>query len=221
MAGMTAPESAPVGPVGRGPLPPDDAGRLDAVRAFFAARAATWDTRFGEDLPAYEAAVAEAGFAPGGLVADIGCGTGRALPALRAAVGPAGGVVALDVTPQMLAEVRARGRDAAAAPLLADATRLPIADGVLAGVFAAGYVSHLPDPVLGLRELARATRPGGVLALFHPSGRAALAARHRRVLAPDEPLAPAVLGPLLAASGWALEVYDDAADRFYARASRA
>lgn len=30
-------------------------------RAFFGARAATWDTRFGDDLPAYAAAVAEAG----------------------------------------------------------------------------------------------------------------------------------------------------------------
>jgi hypothetical protein len=34
--------------------------------------------------------------------ADIGCATGRALPALRAAVGPAATVLGLDVTPEML-----------------------------------------------------------------------------------------------------------------------
>jgi ubiquinone/menaquinone biosynthesis C-methylase UbiE len=79
-----------------------DTERLRTTRSFFASRAATWDSRFGDDLPAYTAAVAEAGLARGGLVVDLGCGTGRALPALREATGPAGTVLALDATPEML-----------------------------------------------------------------------------------------------------------------------
>src|SRR5690242_17741167 len=85
-----------------------DAERLRGTRAFFASRAAGWDVRFGDDLPAYAAAVAESELPRGGVVVDLGCGTGRALPALRAAVGPAGTVLALDATPEMLYAAAAR-----------------------------------------------------------------------------------------------------------------
>ncbi|MEN3614995.1 hypothetical protein AAH979_36370 [Plantactinospora sp. ZYX-F-223] len=41
-------------------------------------------------LPAYAAAVAQVRPPAGGVAVDVGCGTGRTLPALRHAVGPAG-----------------------------------------------------------------------------------------------------------------------------------
>ena len=72
------------------------------TQAFFAVRATTWDTKFGDDMPAYAAAVADAEVATGAVAIDVGCGTGRALPALRSAVGPSGCVLGLDVTAQML-----------------------------------------------------------------------------------------------------------------------
>ncbi|MET7420543.1 methyltransferase domain-containing protein [Dactylosporangium sp. NPDC005555] len=186
-------------------------------RAFFGVRAGTWDTKFGDDLPAYAAAVAAAALPPGGIVVDAGCGTGRALPALRAAVGPAGLAIGLDHTPQMLAVARGKGNGGL---VLADAGRLPFASGSVDAVFAAGLVMHLPDPVDGLRELARVTKPGGRLVLFHPTGRAALAARHGRVLRPDDPLAPGPLTATAASSGWHLTTYDDGESRFLALADR-
>jgi SAM-dependent methyltransferase len=193
---------------------------LTESRAFFAAKAPTWDAKFGDELPAYAAAVGEAGLRTGGAVADVGCGTGRALPALRSAVGPTGTVIGIDLTPQMLAEASDRGRDEHASLVIGDACRLPVADGALDGVFAAGLLMHLPDPDAGLRELARVVRAGGRLVLFHPSGRAALAARHGRRLNPDEALAPAPLRRSTAATGWRLDSYDDAAHRFLAIATR-
>jgi SAM-dependent methyltransferase len=87
-------------------------------------------------------------------------------------------------------------------------------------IFAAGLVHHLPDPIAGLTELARVTRPGGTLAIFHPTGRAELAARHGRTLRPGEPMSEERLGPLLAASGWHLNTYEDVPTRFLARATR-
>lgn len=189
-------------------------------RAFFGPRAATWDTKFGDDMPAYAAAIAEAAIPAGATVLDAGCGTGRALPALRGAVGPAGTVIGMDITPQMLAVARATGRARHAVLLLADARRLPLADAGVDAVFAAGLVPHLPDPAAGLAGIARVTRPGGRLVLFHPSGRAALAARHGRTLNSHEPLAEGRLGELLAGAGWRLDTYDDPAHRFFALAIR-
>jgi SAM-dependent methyltransferase len=80
-------------------LPWSHSARLRETRAFFAVRAATWDAKFGEDLPAYAAAVQEAEYRDGDVVADVGCGTGRALPALRAAVGGAGVVLGCSPPP--------------------------------------------------------------------------------------------------------------------------
>ncbi len=190
------------------------------TQAFFACRAANWDMKFGDDLPAYRAAVAEAGIRRGGVAIDVGCGTGRALPPLREAVGPDGAVIAVDLTPEMLAAARPKSGPARAALILADARSLPFADGSADAIFAAGLVNHLPDTEAGLRELARVTRPGGLLVLFHPTGRAALAARHGGALAADEPLAEGVLRRSTVATGWRLTTYDDAPQRFFAVAER-
>ncbi|MCY0941801.1 class I SAM-dependent methyltransferase [Streptomyces antarcticus] len=190
------------------------------VQEFFGARAADWDRKFPGDGPAFATAVAEFGPRPGDRVLDAGCGTGRALPALRAAVGPAGTVLGADLTPQMLAAAQRAGRAAEGALLLADVARLPLRDGSLDGVFAAGLIAHLPDPGANLRELARVVRPGGRLALFHPIGRAALAARHGRALTPQDMRAEPNLRPLLAGSGWDMTSYADEGARFLVLAVR-
>ncbi|MEV7091174.1 class I SAM-dependent methyltransferase [Streptomyces sp. NPDC093085] len=191
------------------------------VREFFGERAARWDARFPDDGPAYAAAVAELGPRPGDAVLDAGCGTGRALPPLRDAVGREGTVLGADLTPEMLTEAVRAGRHRAGRLLLADVARLPVRSGALDAVFAAGLIAHLPHPRENLRELARVVRPGGRLALFHPVGRAALAARQGRRITEDDLRAEHRLGPLLAGSGWRMEAYTDEDTRFLALAVRA
>ncbi|WP_418960928.1 class I SAM-dependent methyltransferase [Streptomyces tritici] len=190
------------------------------VQEFFGARAADWDARFPDDGPAYAAAVAELGLRPGDSVLDAGCGTGRALPPLRAAVGPSGTVIGADLTPEMLTAAVAAGRGEGVHLIRTDVTRLPVRTGALDAVFGAGLISHLPDPAADLRELARTVRQGGRLALFHPVGRAALATRHGRQLTPDDLRAEPNLRPLLAASGWRMERYVDEDDRYLVLAAR-
>ncbi|MFD8419287.1 class I SAM-dependent methyltransferase [Streptomyces sp. NPDC059466] len=190
------------------------------VREFFTARAADWDVRFPDDGPAYAAAAAELGLREGDRVLDAGCGTGRALPPLRAAVGPSGVVIGADLTPAMLTAAVRAGQDRKGRLLLADVAALPLRTGSLDAVFGAGLIAHLPNPEANLRELARVVRPGGTLALFHPIGRAALAARQGRRVTPDDLRAEANLRPLLAGSGWDLTSYADEDARFLALAVR-
>jgi SAM-dependent methyltransferase len=190
------------------------------TRAFFGPRAEDWEDRFPDDGPAFRRAVAELAPGMGGAVADVGCGTGRALPDLRAAVGERGVVLGIDVTVQMLAEAARRGRGTIATLLLADAMALPLPAAALDSVFASGLVAHLPDPVAGLAELARVCRPGGRLALFHPVGRVALAAKQGREVAPEDVRAPDRIRGVLAAGGWRCLSVDDAADRYLALAVR-
>ncbi|MGW3422410.1 class I SAM-dependent methyltransferase [Streptomyces phaeochromogenes] len=190
------------------------------VQEFFGARAADWDTRFPDDGPVYAAAVTELGLREGDRVLDAGCGTGRALPPLRNAVGPSGAVLGVDLTPAMLAAAVRAGRDRDGQLLLADVAGLPLRSESLDAVFAAGLVAHLPNPSENLRELARVAKPGGTLALFHPIGRAALAARQGRRITPDDLRAEPNLRPLLSGSGWRLTSYVDEDSRFLALAVR-
>lgn len=118
------------------------------------------------------------------------------------------------------AAVRA-GRDRNGRLLLADVARLPLRNTSLDAVFGAGLISHLSHPGPDLAELARVVRPGGQLALFHPIGRAALAARHGRRITDDDLRAEPNLRPLLAHSGWQLDSYTDEDARFLALAVRA
>lgn len=190
------------------------------VQEFFAARAAGWDSRFPDDGPAYAAAVGDLGLREGDRVLDAGCGTGRALTPLRAAVGPSGVVVGVDLTPAMLAAAVRAGRDRHGRLMLADVTALPFRSASLDAVFGAGLIAHLPRPKENLRELARVVRPGGTLALFHPIGRAALAARQGRRITPEDLRAEPNLRPMLAGSGWHMTSYMDEDTRFLALAVR-
>lgn len=190
------------------------------VQEFFTARAADWDRKFPDDGPAYAAAVGELGLREGNHVLDAGCGTGRALTPLRAAVGPSGVVVGADLTPAMLEAAVRAGRDRDGRLLLADVAALPLRSESLDAVFGAGLIAHLPRPQENLRELARVVRPGGTLALFHPIGRAALAARQGRQITPEDLRAEPNLRPLLTGSGWRMTSYVDEDDRFLALAVR-
>lgn len=193
---------------------------LAGTRAFFGVRAATWDDRFPDDGPAFAAAIQALAPPAGGIALDLGCGTGRALPYLRTAVGPRGTVIGLDLTPEMLVEAGRRGRPSVASLVLGDASHLPLPDCSSDVVLAAGLLTHLPDSDVGLAEFARVTRLGGRLAIFHPIGRAALADRHGHELRPDDIRAEPAIRSHLAGAGWRLDLVDDGPDRYLVVATR-
>jgi len=108
-----------------------------------------------------------AGFAPGDVVGDIGCGLGTTTNLLRAKNIRAVGV---DVDLDALA--------GSETPFVAaDAVLLPFADASLDGLIAECVLSTLADPARALAEWRRVLKPGGRLALSDVYSRAAAGGR--------------------------------------------
>lgn len=106
----------------------------------------------------------------GTRVLDFGAGTG----ATSAAILPTGAlVIAADLSPDMLAVDRATRPPAVAA----DAYALPVREGSFDLAMGAFVLSHLPDPVRGLREVARCVRPDGLVTTLGFDGRWRFAAK--------------------------------------------
>jgi SAM-dependent methyltransferase len=99
------------------------------------------------------AALVEA-LGPGtGACLDLGCGTGVHAPAVRRLGWT---VVGVDLSPALLRYARTRLPVA-----VADATRLPLADGGVDAVVATLVHTDLDDWAAAVHEIARVLRPGG------------------------------------------------------------
>jgi len=94
-------------------------------------------------------------------VLDVGCGPGALTAELVARVG-AEGVAAVDPSDPFVAAATSRypGVDVRKAK----AEHLPFADAAFDATLAQLVVHFMSDPVAGLAEMARVTRPGGVVA---------------------------------------------------------
>ncbi len=101
-----------------------------------------------------------AGVAPGQRVLDVGCGPGVLTTVLVDRVG-ADHVHAVDPSEPFVAA--ARSRFPSVDVRRAAAEDLPFADGTFDAALAQLVVHFMADPVAGLRETARVTRPGGAV----------------------------------------------------------
>jgi demethylmenaquinone methyltransferase/2-methoxy-6-polyprenyl-1,4-benzoquinol methylase len=105
---------------------------------------------------------------PGDSVLEIGCGTGRNLPHLRAAVGDNGRVYGVDISPGMLAKarhLRARHRWTNIHLIEQDALHF-VAPAPLDGVMFGLSYNTMPHHLMVLRHAWSLIRPGGTLVIM-------------------------------------------------------
>jgi ubiquinone/menaquinone biosynthesis C-methylase UbiE len=146
----------------------DASGSHDDNRRYYDAFSADYERKRGQNDPGgYHELLdeLEAGyvqrFGQGLDVLEVGCGTGLILQRVGQFARSARGV---DLSPGMLEKARARGLDVA----LASATALPFPDNQFDVTCSFKVLAHVPEIEKALAEMARVTRPGGmVLAEFY------------------------------------------------------
>lgn len=107
------------------------------------------------------------GLRPGMAVADIGAGEGELAFALAARVGPGGRVYATELDPDKLESLRAQAAELSnvtIVPAEVAATGLPT--DCCDAIYLRDVYHHLTDPAALDRDIARALRPGGTLAVI-------------------------------------------------------
>jgi SAM-dependent methyltransferase len=135
--------------------------------------------KYSEQLAMQFADLAEVG--RGQRVLDVGCGPGALTAELVSRAG-ADAVSAVEPSASFVAAVRERlpEVDVRQSP----AEQLPFPDGAFDAAMAQLVVHFMTDPVTGLREMGRVTRPGGAVAACvwdHAGGRGPLTAFWRAV----------------------------------------
>ena len=113
-----------------------------------------------------------AGVGAGMRVLDAGAGTGRVALAAAERVGSTGEVVALDLQPRMLAQVRQKASERGLANVMTGAGSVEAVDALgdeYAGYFDRAFLvtvlGEVPDRLAGLRTLHGLLRPDGILSV--------------------------------------------------------
>lgn len=105
--------------------------------------------------------------APGSRALDVACGPGTVTRHLARRIGPAGSVVAADISPPMIEIARSRPVDPDAAPITwveSPAAPLPFPDADAQTITCQQGLQFFPDKLAALREARRVLAPGGIAA---------------------------------------------------------
>ncbi len=141
----------------------DASGSLESNRQYYDQFALGYENHRGVNDPGgYHDLLDElesefvAKYGKGAHILEVGCGTGLVLQRIARFARQARGV---DLSEGMLAKARERGLDVVEGSALA----LPFADGEFDVTCSFKVLAHIPDIQRALAEMARVTKPGGVL----------------------------------------------------------
>jgi SAM-dependent methyltransferase len=96
---------------------------------------------------------------------DIGCGTGALCQVILDSASPRQ-LTGIDPSDGFVSFARRKVTDQRAAFQVGDAQKLPVADGSFDATVAGLVINFIPDQAKAVREMKRATRPGGTVAAY-------------------------------------------------------
>lgn len=99
----------------------------------------------------------------GDVVLDVGCGLGQDVRDLTGFVGSNGRVIGIDYSPAMIAEARNRSDGAILPLLIGEAQNLSFSTDTFDACRADRLFQHVADPRAVLAEMARVTKPAGLV----------------------------------------------------------
>ena len=108
------------------------------------------------------------GIRPGERVLELGPGPGAFTVDAARRVGPEGRLIAVDIQPEMIAQVEKQVQEAGLTNVethIADACRLPLDDESVDRAFLITVLPEIPDQARALTELQRVLKPGGLLSI--------------------------------------------------------
>lgn len=152
----------------------------------------------------------------GAFVMDAGCGTGVLIRPLLERIGP-GRVIAVDISPEMVARARSKVQDDRVQFVAGDARSIGSLEGLVDVVLCFDAFPHFGEPGPALRALARLLAPGGRLVIWHDIGRERLAEVHREAGGPvGQHVLPevAVLAGLCEEAGLRPVFFEEGPDRY-------
>jgi len=154
--------------------------------------------------------LADFGIQPDEHVIDIGCGTGVLIGCLLEKLDSRGNVVAVDISPNMLAHAAAEYTDERVRFVLADAEHLPMESGSADRILLFSVWPHILDKESAIAEFWRLLKPGGHLHILHHNSRGSINRVHREAhpSVQEDKLEPAhLLAASLASSGFEVEEF--------------
>ena len=108
------------------------------------------------------------GIQPGERILELGPGPGIFTVEAAQRVGPAGRLIAVDIQPEMIAQVEDRVQEAGLTNVethVADAYHLPLDYASVDRAFLVTVLPEVPDQARALAELRRILKPGGLLSI--------------------------------------------------------
>jgi ubiquinone/menaquinone biosynthesis C-methylase UbiE len=151
-----------------------------STRGYFDRMAKRWDD-FGDAevlRKRLEPLVSMFDIPHGGIVLDVGTGTGILHPWLSAAVGTSGRVLAFDLSSCMLEQALMKRSSRNLVCFQADVTAIPLPGKACDCVICFAAFPHFYNKLQALQEMARVTKSGGRVLIAHLMSRRQLARHH-------------------------------------------